>query len=312
MAYPVADAHCDLLSKIMTDQADFSSPRPGQMVSRDGLKTGGVRLQVFALWYDPRLGSSPLVQCRSMAAEYRRLLADYPELRSVSAGHEPKAGEVETALVLEGGEALLEKGASLLEFWEAGVLALSLTWNVDNPLAGAAEGRTGYGLTALGKQMVLEAKRLSMAVDVSHLSDKGIRDILDMRDVPVFASHSNCRSVFNCRRSLPDETIRRISDRGGVVGVNFFHEHLGTPFPSTKEAAAQLRHLADVGGITCCAIGSDFDGIPYGLSDLQTSGEFQRLVPALKNAGFSEDEIEMVLYKNLRGFLRGLSVGSTG
>ena len=97
-----------------------------------------------------------------------------------------------------------------------------------------------------------------------------------------------------------------------ILGVNFFHEHLGTPFPSTKEAAAQLRHLADVGGITCCAIGSDFDGIPYGLSDLQTSGEFQRLVPALKNAGFSEDEIEMVLYKNLRGFLRGLSVGSTG
>ena len=183
---------------------------------------------------------------------------------------------------------------------------------MDNPLAGAAEGRTGNGLTALGKQMVLEAKHLGMAIDVSHLSDKGIRDILDMRDVPVFASHSNCRSVFNCRRSLPDETIRRISDRGGVVGVNFFHEHLGTPFPSTKEAAAQLRHLADVGGITCCAIGSDFDGIPYGLSNLQTSGEFQRLVPALKNAGFSEDEIEMVLYKNLRGFLCGLSVDPTG
>lgn len=53
MIYLVADAHCDLLSKIMTDQADFSVPRPGQMVSRDGLKTGGVRLQVFALWYDP-------------------------------------------------------------------------------------------------------------------------------------------------------------------------------------------------------------------------------------------------------------------
>lgn len=312
MIYLVADAHCDLLSKIMTDQADFSVPRPGQMVSRDGLKTGGVRLQVFALWYDPRLESSPLVQCRSMVAEYRKLLADYPELRRVSASQEPKAGEIETALVLEGGEALLEKDASLLEFWEAGVLALSLTWNIDNPLAGAAEGRARYGLTALGKQIVLEAARLGMAIDISHLSDEGIHDILDMKDVLVFASHSNCRSVFNCRRSLPDDTIRRISDRGGVVGINFFHEHLGTPFPSTKEVATQLRHLADVGGITCCAIGSDFDGIPYGLSNLPTSGEFQRLVPALKSEGFSEDEIEMVLYKNLRGFLCGLSLGLTG
>lgn len=306
MTYSVADAHCDLLSKMIAGQADFSAPRPGQMVSRDGLKTGGVRLQVFALWCDPRLAGSPLAQCRSMAAEYRRLLADFPELRKFSAGHEPKTGEIETALVLEGGEALLGKGASLREFREAGVIALSLSWNTDNPLAGAAEGDAGYGLTALGKQVVLEANRLGMAIDVSHLSDEGIRDVLDMKDVPVFASHSNCRSVYACRRSLPDHVIRRISDRGGVIGINFFHEHLGTPFPSTKEVAVQLRHLADVGGIGCCAIGSDFDGIPYGLSDLPTSGEFQRLVPALKNEGFSGEEIELVLYKNLRRFLCGL------
>ncbi len=306
MTYPIADGHCDLLSKIIAGQADFSAPHPGQMVSRDGIKTGGVRLQVFALWYDPRRESSPLKQCRDMIAEYRRLLAKFPELRRFSPRHAPIMGEVETILSLEGGEALLEEEASLREFREAGILALSLTWNTDNALAGAAEGSVRYGLTALGEQVVLEANRLGMAIDVSHLSDEGVQDVLGMQNVSVFASHSNCRGIYTCRRSLSDSSIRKISNRGGVIGINFYHEHLGTRFPSTKEVAVQLRHLADIGGIACCAIGSDFDGIPYGLSDLPTSGKFQFLIPALKKVGFSENEIELILFKNLRRFFCGL------
>ncbi len=67
-------------------------------------------------------------------------------------------------------------------------------------------------------------------VDVSHVSDDVIRQVLAMTDVPVIASHSSARYFTpGFERNLSDELIKAIAAEKGVVLVNF-----GSTFISQK------------------------------------------------------------------------------
>lgn len=110
--------------------------------------------------------------------------------------------------------------------------------------------RRNRGLTVLGRRVVEEMDRLGMAIDLAHLSDAGIDDILEMTDSAVFASHSNSREVYPHPRSLKDDHIKEIARRGGVVGINFYHEQLSGKYPSTSEDIVRhIDHVAGIGGI---------------------------------------------------------------
>src|SRR5699024_92825 len=101
----------------------------------------------------------------------------------------------------------------------------TLGWNEKNPLTGSH--KTGGGLTDLGKAYVEEAQRLGMVVDVSHISDEGFWDIMEITKAPVIASHSNSRSVCNVSRNLTDDMFLAICKTGGVTGINLCPDFLG-------------------------------------------------------------------------------------
>jgi membrane dipeptidase len=76
------------------------------------------------------------------------------------------------------------------------------------------------GLNDFGRAVVREMNRIGMMVDVSHVSDETIDDVLGTSRAPVFASHSSCRAIASLPRNLTDDHIRRIAARGGVVMIN--------------------------------------------------------------------------------------------
>ncbi len=302
--FPVADGHCDYLYGAVQSGFDLTNPKRNQSIRLDDMMRGGVALQFFACWIDTALQTPPMHQCLAMIDAYQRILDSYEEFTPLTRDVTPESGKIATVLAVEGGEALDGSLAVLRVLHRLGVRAMTLTWNENNELAGAAMGRGNKGLTAIGKDIVDEMCALGIAIDVSHLSDHGIEQVLARSTRPVFASHSNARSVHEHPRSLSDELIRQIAGQGGTIGVNFYYQQL------TKRGEAGLDdilrhicHIAEIGGVGCCAIGSDLDGMQQYPKDLKTSRDFPALFEALLQRGFSEADVYRIAYQNLRDYI---------
>ena len=160
------------------------------------------------------------------------------------------------------------------------------------------------GLTGRGRELVAEMERLGIIPDVSHLSDAGFCDVLEVTEKPFVASHSNARAVCPDVRNMTDDMIRRLSERGGVMGLNFCADFLeevpfGEENPGTIAAVVRhAEHIAKVGGIDVLGLGSDFDGIPVHV-ELPGAQSMGRLWDALHRAGFSEGKLDKIFYENV-------------
>lgn len=302
--FPVADGHCDYLYGAIQSGYELKKPKREQSIKFDDLHSGGVALQFFACWIDTTLKTPPLHQCVAMIDAYERMLETNPELVRFSRNYVPESGKIATLLAVEGGEALDGSAAVLRVFYRLGVRAMTLTWNENNELSGAAMGKGNKGLTAVGREIVDEMCRLGVAIDVSHLSDRGVEQVLSRATRPIFASHSNARSVLDHPRALSDELIRAISAQGGTVGVNFYYQQLSKNAEACiDDIVRHIDRIVEVGGIQCCAIGSDFDGMQQYPRDLRSSKDFPALMDALKKRGYSDADVYRIAYQNLRDYI---------
>ncbi|MCL2670821.1 MAG: membrane dipeptidase [Clostridiales bacterium] len=306
MIFPIADAHCDFLYGAMEHGYDLGSQRREQVTTLKHLRGGHVALQCFAVWTDENLRLSPELQALSMIDAYHRMLEKYADdLTPFSADYTPQSGKIATLLTIEGGECIAAGKAVLRNFYRLGARALALTWNTDNELAGAAAGRKQKGLTSLGREILAEMNAIGMALDVSHLCDEGIEDALHLSSLPVYASHSNARTLCGAKRCISDEHIAAIAARGGVIGVNFYGPQLtGSKACAIADIVRHILHMIRVGGVGCCCLGSDFDGMTSYPKDLKNALDFHRLCRALQEAGLRDVDIYAIAYGNLSGYLK--------
>ncbi len=305
MYIPFADGHCDFLYGMVNWGYDMNRPAKRQAVGLEALKAGNVKLQTFAAWIDVTLKRSALSQVIAMADAYERLLEENRVFVRLSPDFDTEDEHIATVLTIEGGEAAEEYLENLRCFRRMGFVAMTLTWNTPNKLAYPAVLKGKKGLTALGREMIREMARLGMAVDVSHLGDYGIDGVLE-EDVKVFASHSNARAVFNTPRSICDEHIREIARRGGTVGVNFYNKQLCKGAATVPIIADHIMHIVDVGGVSCAAIGSDFDGMTAYPEGLGTPAGLPLIAKELCLRGLDDETVRRVCCDNLLGFMKGV------
>lgn len=130
------------------------------------------------------------------------------------------AGRTAIFLGVENGWPVGRDLARLEKFHALGARYLGLCHMEHNDLCDSSTGAGGPehgGLSPLGRDIVRECNRLGILVDVSHASDDAARQAALLSRAPVIASHSNCKAVFDHPRNLPDDVIRLIAERGGVV-----------------------------------------------------------------------------------------------
>lgn len=208
-------------------------------------------------------------------------------------------------LTVEGGAVLAGDAAYLDRLYRDGVRMITLTWNDANEICGGAA--TDEGFTPFGRSAVARMEELGIAVDVSHLSDRGFWELCGMAKRPFVASHSNSRAVCGHRRNLTDDMFREIVRRGGLVGLNYYRAFIA-PEGETEHIGDLLRHLhhfLDLGGEDVLALGSDFDGadMPPYLTGLDGVGN---LIDAITASGVSQPVVEKIIYENARRFFARL------
>lgn len=182
------------------------------------------------------------------------------------------SGRFAALAALEGAHGIGERVENLQRAHAAGLRMLGLVHFQRSAAAApmTAPELADRGLSAFGFELVEEMETLGMVVDLAHVNAAGVDDALDVLKRPFVVSHSACRALCDWPRNLDDDQIRRIADRGGVIGVAVGRNFLGRP--GLDGFLDHLEHLRRVGGADCVAIGSDWDGgiVPArGLEDVR-------------------------------------------
>lgn len=324
---PIIDLHCDTIAKIYKSSKK-EEEKPINLRQNDlsidifKLKEGNYLAQCFAMFV-PFNVEDPFQTAIEMIDVY------YSEIKKNSDFILPaysykdimknkRNGKMSAILTIEEGGVCKGSIACLRAFYKLGVRLITLNWNFVNGVGhpnftydginkpNFKEPNKKDGLTDFGIAMVKEMNRLGMIVDVSHLSDKGFYDVYKYSKGPFVASHSNSRTICEHCRNLTDDMIKKIAKRKGVIGINYAADFLHEAPEDSKygdnksmiiDMIEHIKYIKSVGGIECIALGSDFDGI-YPNLEMQDASQLSMLTKALKEENFSDDEIEMITYKN--------------
>ena len=208
------------------------------------------------------------------------------------------AGKTAAFLSAEGAELLDCDPDKLRLAHRMGVRAVNITWNHPNALSGTNAEERDRGLSEQGRAFVKTMGELGMLVDVSHLSDPGFWDVMEVTDRPVVATHSNARAIFPHPRNLTDAQFTAIINTNGVAGLNMYAGFLGDD-PDFDTVVSHLEHFLALGGENNVSMGGDWDGItrmPRGMSGIQ---DMEKLYEHLLRRNYSESLLEKVFYSNL-------------
>jgi membrane dipeptidase len=201
------------------------------------------------------------------------------------------------------------------------------------------------GLSPFGKDVVRKMNQLGMMVDISHVSAKTMHDAIDVSEAPVIFSHSSAQAVADSSRNVPDDVLKRLPKKDGVVMVNFFsgfvvpaaaksyiesidvERELKKKYDDPKRVESELKHwkqehplprgtihdlldhidhIAKVAGVEHVGIGSDFDGVSKLPTQLEDVRCYPYITQGLMDRGYTEQQIRGILGGNLMRVFRGV------
>jgi membrane dipeptidase len=220
----------------------------------------------------------------------------------------------------------IEDDLNLLSiFHELGVRVIQLTYMEANLVGQGCLERIDSGLTHFGIEIVEEMNRLGILIDLSHVGYRTTMDAIEFSKKPVAFTHANPKSLCDHPRNKPDDAIKALVRKGGIIGANVFPAFLPAGNNSTiKEFLDVIDYLVEMVGIDHVAIGTDFteaqpkeffDWILTGKSKkgpalklnhplknpdgIQGAADFPNLTGALLTRGYAESDIKKILGGNI-------------
>lgn len=325
----IVDMHCDTISELRKKRNmgwnEGLQSNKGHL-DLERMREQGYLLQNMALFVNQGECSDPWEEFLVLEKLYREeLQRNYDRVRPVFSYEDIERNEREgclsVMLTAEEGQICGGEKEKLRQMYRMGVRMMTITWNYPNCLGypakagvlpeGDSAKRYGLsygeenGLTDLGRELVREMEQLGMIIDVSHLSDRGFYEVLELTTKPFVASHSNARGLCPHPRNMTDEMIRRLGERGGCMGLNFYQEFLRTKDSELEEIQGGMedlvrhaKHIIHVGGGDVLGLGSDFDGIDTN-PDIPDVTAMERIWERLHRAGFSQGQLDKIFHENV-------------
>lgn len=269
------------------------------------LLEGGVTAQFFAMFTDDAFVADARGRTYRMLEAMEQAFDRCGRARlATKASHVLAAkaeGTLAAFLTIEGGEAIGESLDDLRSFYARGVRLMTLTWNRINAIGRGADQPGPDGLTPFGRRVIAEMERLGMIVDVSHLCDQALDEVLAVAQRPLVASHSNARALVPHRRNLTDDQAERIAATGGLVAVTFAGLFVD-PVPAAvtvDRVLDHVDHLVSVIGAEHVGLGTDFDGFPAAIGMVMPDcTHLPELTEGLVRRGYAEQDIRAIMGGN--------------
>jgi membrane dipeptidase len=255
-----------------------------------------------------------------------------------------RSGRIACLMGAEGGHQIAESLGVLRMYHRLGVRYLTLTHNDNVPWADSATDEPVLGgLSDFGREVVREMNRIGMLVDLSHVSHDVMRHALDTTGAPVIFSHSSAYAVCDHPRNVPDDVLVRLADNGGTCLVTFvprfvnqrvrdwaltaeararaegvdprdiaalhaveqeYQKQVPHPPAHLSDVVAHLEHVREVAGIDHVGLGGDYDGVEWLPEGLEDVTGYPRLLAALRDRGWSDDDLAKVTCRNVLRTMR--------
>ena len=303
------DLHCDTIMQLLDHPDSGDLYRNTWKIDIEKLQKAHSKVQDFALFINLGKTNDPYGRYEEMRnlcttqihlyGEHIQHVLSYQDVESVY-----ESGKIGALMSIEEGGVLGGDLDKLKQAYQDGVRLITLTWNYPNGLGEPHCGEQHKKLTSKGIEFVEAMQDLGIIVDCSHLNDAGTEQLGDILDAPFVASHSNAREVTAHTRNLPDNLIKLIANKGGVIGLNFAQSFLGTsPVSRIEDIVKHGLYLINKGGEDVVALGTDFDGIKPN-TEIKDASEMYRLYDAFKEAGLSVEQCEKLFWKNADRLLK--------
>ena len=321
------------------------------MTDMERLRAGRVGGQFWSVYITGTItGDAALRATIEQIDTARRLIAAYPQhvqLASTAADIERihRSGKIASMLGMEGGRQIAGSMPALRQFYDLGVRYMTLTHNQTTEWADSATDDPQHGgISPFGAEVIAEMNRVGMLLDLSHVSPEAMTDAIAMSRAPVIFSHSNAYARNPHPRNVPDEVLRLLPAKGGVVMVNFYPVFLSAevrewsvrrqmeetrlkaywPFSTTAvedglkrwEAATprppvpvstvadHIEHIVRVAGHDHVGIGGDLDGVPYTAVGLESVAGYPLLFAELIRRGWSDANLAKLAGRNVLNAMR--------
>lgn len=349
---PVVDTHIDFPWHLVETgkwlkpgYTAFALKNPAGDFDFERAKKGGLYGAFMSIYvpsrYQTEPGRSKQVADSLIDVVYA-MARDYPDRFALATNANDmlrnfKKGIVSLPMGMENGSPI-ETLTDVAYFHQRGIRYVTLAHSRDNQICDSSYDtlKTHGGLSEFGREVVREMNRVGIMVDVSHLSDDAIWDILKISKKPLIATHSACRHFTpGFERNLPDTLIKAIAQTNGVIQVPFSHYFLSTRarevFRNAEEAlkkkglsekspegrafmrqqlvlggitvrdvADHIDHIKNLVGIDFVGLGGDFDGVGLALPpDLADVGMYPNLLAELLRRGYSRQDIKKICYENV-------------
>ncbi|XP_026022089.1 dipeptidase 1 [Astatotilapia calliptera] len=240
-----------------------------------------------------------------------RMCQKYPEIFMFASSSQDilkafNMNKTASLIGVEGGHSLDSSLGTLRTMYQLGVRYLTLTHScntpwVDNWLVDTgSEPSEHNGLSSFGKQVIAEMNRLGMLIDLAHVSEEVMNQVLTLSKAPVIFSHSSAYAVCPHKRNVPDDVLRRVNETKGIVMVNFYNDYVTcSNTAKLSDVADHFDHIKKVAGADIIGFGGDYDGVPRVPEGLEDVSKVPNLVAELLRRGWTDEEVKAALGNNL-------------
>ena len=308
MKFPVFDLHCDTANELIglggVEPSELRKNNVHIDLERAGELAGYA--QCFACFTTSSTTSNPVdIFEKKLTAIHRELAKNSDLICQAYTADEieenSRNGIMSAILTIEGPAGFSFDPELLEDLYKVGFRISSLGWNEQNVLTGS--NVTGGGLTDLGREYVKEAQRLGMIIDVSHISDEGFWDIMDITNAPIIATHSNSRTVCPHKRNLTDDMFLAVCKTGGVAGMNLCPDFLGEKADLDTVCDHVMHFLELDSSGKHIALGGDLDGIDYLPDGFTGVQDYNQLAERMLARGLTEAMVYDIFWNNAMGVM---------